>query len=581
VVFVCGFVLASGAAAYGYFATSATGASTTIAAGSNNVSLPVSTIHVASTAGFQGFTETIAVVSTSGTETLTCTGSTTTTFTGCTGGTGTLTTNNAVTQAAAQSQAETLGTPGAGSATAPTATTLALSWGTASPLPSGGGYVVLRAKTSGGPYTAVGTGTCAGTISTTSCTDTGLTAGTPYYYEVEAVFDNWVSAPTAQFSANTSYATNGSGTMTVSPMAVLASSTGDTLTFTYTAAAGGLSGGEVDLAVPSSWSTPQTTSASTAGYTAASVGSVAVASGPTIKVTGVTISGGATLTITYGAGGGTGGASAPAATGVNTFIAAENSTGGAVVALATSPTVTVGQGLPFSQTTPGTYDVYVPASHPVTIADICGGGGGGGATASGGTGGGGGCVAGTIPAQAIPYILTVTIAGGGTFGGTGGSGFNIGGAGQTSGPGGGGGGSSGLQVGGTTLVIAGGGGGGSGADAMGAGDGGSGATTSPGSGASGTGGSGGGAGGTGNLAATDGGAGTTGTAAGGGGGGAGAGAGAGGGGSTSPTHSATGGGAGGDFVIGTGAFAPTAVTYSAGVTTAANATGATGSVSLT
>src|SRR5262249_49805636 len=70
-------------------------ASTTIASGSNSQILPQSTINVASTAGVSptGWIK-------SGADTVTYTGLTGTTFTGCAGGSGTLSTNEAVTQAA-------------------------------------------------------------------------------------------------------------------------------------------------------------------------------------------------------------------------------------------------------------------------------------------------------------------------------------------------------------------------------------------------------------------------------------------------------------------------------------------------
>ncbi len=114
-------------------------------------------------------------------------------------------------------QAVTLNTAGAGTAASPTATSLALSWGASPGLPSGGGYLVLRSTTSAGPYAKVSSGTCNQAITlvsaATSCTDTGLTAGTTYYYEVEAgyydVSSLWVSAPDSQFSGVTSQASSG------------------------------------------------------------------------------------------------------------------------------------------------------------------------------------------------------------------------------------------------------------------------------------------------------------------------------------------------------------------------------------
>lgn len=70
-------------------------ASTTIAAGSNNARLPQATINVVSTTGFP--TSGIIFVTTSvGVQTVAYTGTTATTFTGCTGGTGLMTTGGAV-----------------------------------------------------------------------------------------------------------------------------------------------------------------------------------------------------------------------------------------------------------------------------------------------------------------------------------------------------------------------------------------------------------------------------------------------------------------------------------------------------
>jgi hypothetical protein len=70
---------------------------TTIAATSNNVSLPQATINVASTTVFPaGPGATILVFTDNGVQTVTYTAKTATTFTGCTGGTGTIRTGNGV-----------------------------------------------------------------------------------------------------------------------------------------------------------------------------------------------------------------------------------------------------------------------------------------------------------------------------------------------------------------------------------------------------------------------------------------------------------------------------------------------------
>lgn len=126
---------------------------------------------------------------------------------------------------------------------------------------------------------------------------------------------------------------DGSGSMAVSPGSVAAGSVGDTLTFTYTAAPGGLSGGEVELTVPAGWSAP---TAGNIALTAGTLGAI-TGSGPwTVPVTGVSLMAGQTLTITYS------GAAAPAVAAAETFPVFEASTAaGTPAALAASPVVTV------------------------------------------------------------------------------------------------------------------------------------------------------------------------------------------------------------------------------------------------
>jgi Chitobiase/beta-hexosaminidase C-terminal domain/PASTA domain len=137
------------------------------------------------------------------------------------------------------------------------------------------------------------------------------------------------------------YAAHGSGSLTATPTAVSASQTGRTITFTYTADPGGTSDGAVRVSVPSGWSLPSTT-ASAAGYTSASAGTVGV-SGQDITVTGVTLAGGATLTVTYGdTGGGGPGATIGATTGSQTLQGAERSTAaGTITDLGASPSITI------------------------------------------------------------------------------------------------------------------------------------------------------------------------------------------------------------------------------------------------
>ena len=140
-------------------------------------------------------------------------------------------------------------------------------------------------------------------------------------------------------------AANGTGTMTAKTTSVTYGSTGHVLTFTYTAATGGVSTGGVHLPVPSGWSAPSTTGTS-AGYTTASTGTVSV-DGQTVVVLGVTLAAGATLTVNYGSKAAKGpGATASTSVGAATWITTEKSTsGGTETTLAKSPVITVTQTL--------------------------------------------------------------------------------------------------------------------------------------------------------------------------------------------------------------------------------------------
>ena len=140
-------------------------------------------------------------------------------------------------------------------------------------------------------------------------------------------------------------AANGTGTMTTKTTSVTYGSTGHTLTFTYTAASGGVSGGGVHLTVPAGWSAPSTTGTS-AGYTTASTGTVSL-DGQTIVVLGVTLAAGATLTINYGVKTDKGpGATATTSVGAATWTTTEKSTsGGAETSLTKSPVITVTETL--------------------------------------------------------------------------------------------------------------------------------------------------------------------------------------------------------------------------------------------
>src|SRR3954452_12829040 len=122
------------------------------------------------------------------------------------------------------------------------------------------------------------------------------------------------------------FAADGSGAMTVAQTYVINRRTGNYLTFTYTAAGGGISNGEIDVVVPAGWTTPDANGFN-AGGSNADCGSLGV-TGSRMKVTGVTLSGGATCSIRYGLSGFNAGDTAPAGTGINTFTTKEKSTSG-------------------------------------------------------------------------------------------------------------------------------------------------------------------------------------------------------------------------------------------------------------
>jgi len=140
-------------------------------------------------------------------------------------------------------------------------------------------------------------------------------------------------------------AANGTGTLTTKTTSVTFGSSAHTITFTYTAATGGVSSGGVHLTVPTGWSPPSTTGTA-AGYTTASAGTVTV-DAQTIVVLGVTLAAGATLTINYGARGAKGpGAVATQSVGAQTWAATEKSTStGTETNLAKSPIITVTETL--------------------------------------------------------------------------------------------------------------------------------------------------------------------------------------------------------------------------------------------
>ena len=125
---------------------------------------------------------------------------------------------------------------------------------------------------------------------------------------------------------------DGGGTLTVSPQVATAAATGQTFSFTYTAATGGMGGGEIDITISSLGTVGSVTSSVTS-----SVGAASLANG-VIKVTGVTLAGGESATITWSK------ATVVATIGSKTVSATQKAiAGGTLKALTASPSVTVGK----------------------------------------------------------------------------------------------------------------------------------------------------------------------------------------------------------------------------------------------
>ncbi len=199
-------------------------------------------------------------------------------------------------------------------------------------LAAGATATITYGAISGGACVAGNTATAPGTAgsATWTTTEKSTAAGT-------------LAAIGASPSINV-YAADGTGTLTTPTANVANAASGQTITFTYTAATGGISGGAVNIVVPAGWTAPRTTAG--AGCVSSASGAVAVA-GSTIQWTGLTLAGGATATITYGAisggacvAGNT--ATAPGTAGAATWTTTQKSTAaGALTAIGASPSINV------------------------------------------------------------------------------------------------------------------------------------------------------------------------------------------------------------------------------------------------
>jgi fibronectin type 3 domain-containing protein len=128
-------------------------------------------------------------------------------------------------QASATTQAGAPAPPTGLSATTASTSQINLSWTASSGATS---YNVLNSTTSGGPYTTVATG-----VATTSYSNTGLIAGTTYYYVVQAVSSGGTSGNSSQASAIT---------ISAAPTGLSATATSSTqINLTWTASTGAAS----------------------------------------------------------------------------------------------------------------------------------------------------------------------------------------------------------------------------------------------------------------------------------------------------------------------------------------------------
>ena len=198
-----------------------------------------------------------------------------------------------------------------------------------------------------------------GNSSTYTCTITLITSSPTGRYAAKATYPKVTATSTTPGTSAESwvgvatvYGPNGGGTVRISPTSAPALTSGQTFTFTYIVPPGGMNAGELAITVPSSpttskkWTTPQSSSPTLPGYTTAKVGTTAVTvvtSGDTIELTSLTLPGTATLTVTYGAGGGASGVTTPITTGPYTFTVQQSSVpSGSLTPVSGSPlTVTV------------------------------------------------------------------------------------------------------------------------------------------------------------------------------------------------------------------------------------------------
>ena len=148
----------------------------------------------------------------------------------------------------------------------------------------------------------------------------------------------------------------GSGSISVAPGSVTAGSTGNTLTFTFTAPAGQSynSGSTITVQVPSGWTTPQTSNAANPGFVSVATvsGTSCVPGTPAVSGTGPwtitvaqTCANSDAMSITYGGGTSATKVTAPTTAGTATFATnTKQGSGGTLTPVNPAPTVAINPG---------------------------------------------------------------------------------------------------------------------------------------------------------------------------------------------------------------------------------------------
>ena len=127
----------------------------------------------------------------------------------------------------------------------------------------------------------------------------------------------------------------GPGTLSLPATTVVAGSTGNTFTFTYTANSAGLEKGTLKATIPSGWSAPHQKKPHQPGEVTASSGTISV-SGMAVSITNLTVCGSCSATVSYDD------AKAPSATGLEGFPAWAATKGQKLGRLIDPPEVSVG-----------------------------------------------------------------------------------------------------------------------------------------------------------------------------------------------------------------------------------------------